>query len=72
MTRLVTNPRHDGHFRTMAESGLASGAACPSELEIFLKREFPDACVVAGIREHGVERWYAYREGHWIDSTRAE
>lgn len=69
--RLFTNPSADGDSRDAAEASLADGAASPGGLESLLRGEYPSVSVVCGIAEVGSERWYAYREGHWVDSTMA-
>jgi hypothetical protein len=66
--RLITNPSVDSAFQGAAEACLADGAASPGGLEARLRGEYPSVSVVGGIAEFGSERWYAYREGHWIDS----
>jgi hypothetical protein len=67
--RLITNPTADSAFRLAAEASLAAGAASPVGLEAHLREEYPSVSVVCGIADVGSERWYAYRDGHWIDST---
>lgn len=67
--RLVTNPSTDGSFRRRAESSLSERARTPAELEQSLKDEYPRVTVVSGITEQDSERWYAYREGRWIDPS---
>jgi hypothetical protein len=67
--RLITNPTADNAFRLAAEASLAAGAASPVGLEARLREEYPRVSVVCGIAEVGSERWYAYRDGHWIDSA---
>jgi hypothetical protein len=66
---LVTNPDGDQSFRSSAEAYIANGAESPGSLEHSLRREYPKVSVAAGIVERGVERWYAYREGRWVQST---
>jgi hypothetical protein len=66
---LVTNPDGDQGFRSSAEAYIADGVESPGSLQHSLRREYPKASVAAGIVERGVERWYAYREGHWIRSS---
>jgi hypothetical protein len=65
--RLITNPAADADFRNSAEGLLADGAASPTDLELRLQRDYPRVSVVRGIDEPGMERWYAYRDGHWIN-----
>jgi hypothetical protein len=64
---LVTNPASDGAFRTKAQRMLGSDAASPEGLQSVLRSEYPRASVVRGIEDKGSERWYAYRDGRWID-----
>jgi hypothetical protein len=66
---LVTNPDGDLGFRSSAEAYIADGAGSPDSLQHRLRGEYPKASVTVGIVDRGVERWYAYREGHWIQST---
>jgi hypothetical protein len=65
---LTTNPARDLEFQRYALALLASdGIETPAGLQRLLRADYPDASVSSGIAELGVERWYAYREGHWID-----
>lgn len=68
---LVTNPAHDDKFKLLAEAHLADGAKSPEGLQESLRGEFPEATVRDGIIERGLQRWYAYREGHWIGANGA-
>jgi hypothetical protein len=70
IVRLITNPTSDAHFRDKAEGILADGADSPIGLQARLREDYPSASVVRGIEEQGAERWYAYRDGRWIDSAR--
>ncbi len=69
--RLITNPAADAEFRSRAECLLADGTATPTELQLRLRADYPEASVVRGIVEPGSERWYAYRDGRWINPGRA-
>jgi hypothetical protein len=65
---LVTNPAADIGFRVAAEQMLGERAVSPEGLQSGLIRRYPRVSVVRGIQDRGAERWYAYRDGHWIDS----
>jgi hypothetical protein len=65
---LMTNPSTDTGFRAAAESALADGADSAADLQESLRDAYPRAAVADGIMERGMERWYAYREGHWVPS----
>lgn len=67
---LHTNPATDGAFRMTAERILGEDPASPEGLQSVLRHEYPSAAVVRGIEDNGSERWYAYRDGRWIDPTR--
>ena len=47
---------------------LANDGATPQSLQLHLRSEYPRALVVRGIEDRGSERWYAYRDGYWVDS----
>lgn len=64
--QLLTNPATDRVFRLKAERMLGDAAASPDDLQSNLRRDYPRAAVVRGIEDNGAERWYAYRDGHWI------
>ena len=66
---LVTNPTTDAAFRVAAESALGLGPISPEGLQSGLRGTYPHVAVVRGIEDHGTERWYAYRDGHWIDTA---
>lgn len=65
--KVVANPRYDIAFQAEAAAHARDGVDTPAELEHRLKNRFTRARVVAGITDRGVERWYAYREGYWIE-----
>lgn len=65
---LVTNPAADIGFRVAAERTLGADPASPEGLQSGLIRQYPRVAVFRGIQDRGTERWYAYRDGHWIDS----
>jgi hypothetical protein len=67
---LVTNPAADGAFRSTAQRLLGQNGHAPETLQSHLREEYPRASVVRGIQDKGAERWYAYREGVWVDSAR--
>ena len=64
--RLVINPANDPSFHERATQ-LARDIAEPEELERSLRDEYERARVVRGVTDV-VERWYVYRDGHWVDS----
>jgi hypothetical protein len=66
---LVTNPMGDSDFRSAAERLFAQGADTPTRLQNALRDEYPSSTVFGGIEEAGLERWYVYREGRWVDSS---
>lgn len=66
---LITNPAADAVFRSTAERMLGLNGHAPETLQSHLRDEYPRASVVRGIQDNGAERWYAYREGVWVDST---
>jgi hypothetical protein len=66
--RLVTNPTSDITFQRFAEQ-LVHRADSPEQLETLLRPRYSRARVIAGVTDI-VERWYVYREGHWINSRR--
>ena len=63
---LVTFPSDDEAFRAHAQKLLASAGSAAARLQDRLRDSFPNALVVQGIRDTNVERWYAYRDGHWV------
>ena len=63
---LITNPRDDEAFRRLAERLMAEGADTAGRLQASLKHAYPSALVVQGIRDAQGDRWYAYRDGHWV------
>ncbi len=65
---LVTNPADDERFRQAAESQLGAGAGTAAELLERLRDAYPSTLVVEGIEDQSGERWYVYRDGHWIRS----
>ena len=65
--QLLTNPASDHAFRVAAERLLDHLPFSPERLRSSLVRDYPRASVVRGIQDRGTERWYAYRDGHWID-----
>ena len=63
---LVTNPPADLTFRSRAEACMAGGAESPTALQHCLRTDYPNVLVNDGIIERDTQRWYAYREGHWL------
>jgi len=64
---LVTNPATDAAFRVAAERALGHVPVDPEGLQSDLRDSYPRVSVVRGIEDNGAERWYAYRDGHWVD-----
>jgi len=64
--RLVANPQSDVEFQRLAER-LASEVDAPEQLEGLLRERYPRVRVVTGVTDI-VDRWYVYRDGHWINS----
>jgi len=64
---LVTNPATDVAFRVAAERALDHLPIGPEGLQSGLRESYPRVSVVRGIEDNGAERWYAYRDGHWVD-----
>ena len=64
--KVISNPAGDGRFQEDVERH-AAGADTPDELERRLRRKYPKARVFEGIRDVTAERWYAYREGRWLN-----
>jgi hypothetical protein len=66
---VIANPTHDHPFVALAERLVGEGAATPDELQARLRTEFPRTIVrerqLAG---ETMRMWYAYRDGHWVDS----
>jgi hypothetical protein len=63
---IVANPATDERFCEEIDR-LAEGAWSPRELENGLVAVYPKAKVVAGVTQGPTDRWYAYREGRWIN-----
>ena len=63
---LITNPGDDDAFRQLAERLVAEGADTAGRLQDWLKEAYPSALVVQGITDALGDRWYAYRDGHWV------
>jgi hypothetical protein len=63
---LVVNPATDHQFRKRAEA-LAGSIETPEQLQQLLRVEYERARVVRGVTDVA-ERWYVYREGHWINT----
>ena len=64
---VFANPRTDRSFKQVAQAHANDGADTPEELQRRLREHWPDTRVSQGITDRGLERWYAYREGRWID-----
>jgi len=65
-TRLVINPHTDHEFGRRAHE-LAEHADGPEQLQALLRDEYTRAGVVRGVTDV-TERWYVYREGHWVNA----
>ncbi len=46
---------------------LVASASTPEELQQLLRQHYDGARVVRGVTDI-VERWYVYRDGHWVNS----
>jgi hypothetical protein len=66
---LITIPVDDEGFRSTAEALLSDDAHSPTVLERHLRTDYPAASVINGIEDRGMQRWYAYRDGHWVPSS---
>ena len=64
--RLIAYPANDYEFQRRAQE-LAARADTPEQLQQALRRQYSRARVVAGVTDI-VERWYAYRDGRWMNS----
>ena len=64
--RLITNPYTDLDFERRAQE-FADRVETPEELEELLRERYRNARVVRGVTDI-VERWYVYRDGHWVNS----
>lgn len=64
---VIAYPRHDPVFRADAEASARDGAATPWELEQRLRDRYSQALVVDGIDHGETQRWYAYRDGYWVN-----
>jgi len=51
---------------------MGAGAGTAASLQICLRGHYPSALVTNGIIDRGVERWYAYRDGHWVTATESD
>lgn len=67
--RLVVNPANDSEFAAAAREGLERGAADARDLEAGLRPRYPLVSVHPGITDDGTERWYAYRDGRWVNPS---
>ena len=65
---VFANPRSDGAFMRVAQAHADGGAGTPQELQRRLRERWPSSQVAGGITDNDRERWYAYREGRWIDA----
>ena len=67
MIRLVVNPTTDMNFARLAHE-LAEASGSPEDLERQLRDRYVEARVVRGVTDI-VERWYVYRDGHWVHTN---
>jgi len=66
---VIANPSHDRAFVALAEQIVAEGIATPEAMQAELRKKYPRAAVSARqLAAEGVRTWYAYRDGHWLDS----
>lgn len=63
---LVINPLGDRTFGASVHACSADGSDTPDALQTALRADWPNAIVRDGIVESDVQRWYVYRDGHWI------
>ena len=64
--RLVTIPHGDADFERAAQR-LLEQVDTPEALESLLRDSYQKARVVRGVTDI-TERWYAYRDGRWVES----
>jgi hypothetical protein len=64
--RLVANPETDVDFQRLADE-LVTEVDAPEQLEKLLRKRYPRARVVTGVTDI-LDRWYVYRDGHWVNS----
>jgi hypothetical protein len=66
---VIANPTHDHSFVGLAERLVANGVGSPEALQAELRKTHPRAVVrERQISAEPVRIWYAYRDGHWVDS----
>ena len=51
---------------------MGAGATTAANLQMCLRAQYPSALVTNGIIDRGVERWYAYRDGHWVTAAASD
>ncbi len=66
MVRVYVVPQSDGRFERTAQAHASNGSDTPEKLQERLREEWPHSRVIRGITDAQQERWYVYREGHWI------
>jgi hypothetical protein len=66
---VIANPTDDDGFVSAAEGIVAAGVSSPEALEAELRKVYPGAVVrEREISAEPIRMWYAYRDGHWVDS----
>jgi hypothetical protein len=66
---VIANPTHDHSFVGLAERLVADGVQSPEALQAELRKTYPRTVVrERQISAEPVPMWYAYRDGHWVDS----
>jgi hypothetical protein len=53
-------------LRELSDQLMRDDGESPETLEEGLRRRFPNARVYRGISDGVSERWYVYRDGHWV------
>lgn len=65
---VIANPTHDREFVAAARGLVADGVLMPEALEAELRRKYPRTVVRERVLTGEPRTWYAYRDGHWVDS----
>jgi hypothetical protein len=66
---VIANPTHDEQFVALVDRFLAEGPGTPEQLQAKLREEYPRTIVrERELTAEPVRVWYAYRDGHWVDS----
>jgi hypothetical protein len=66
---VVANPTDDDAFVALAGRLVADGATSPEALQTELRKSYPRTVVrERQLASEPMRMWYAYRDGHWVDS----